>query len=221
MSFHLIDLNTWERKPYYDHYMNLLPCHYSINCNLDVTTLLGAVKKQGLKFYPAFLYAVACTLNRQEKEFRMVYDQQGNLGYWDELHLSYTVFHQDDHTYSELWTDYNPDFETFYKTVFTDFETYKDIKKIKAKPHCPPNCFRLVAIPWISFTGYNIDSCGKSNELIPSFVIGKFFEQHGTTQMPFCVYIHHSIADGYHTCKLINDIQDFINTPQNWLNLTL
>lgn len=221
MSFHLVDLNTWERKPYYDYYMNLIPCHFSICSNLDVTSLLTEVKKRGLKFYPTFLYVVSRAVNQQSNDFRMVYDSQGNLGYWDEICPSYTLLHKDDNSFSELWTDYSEDFATFYTAAFADLENCKDIKKIKAKPNCPPNCFRLTAIPWISFTGYNIDSCGKSNTLIPFFVLGKFFQQNDTTQMPFCVYIHHSISDGYHTCKLINDIQDLMNNHHDWMNLTL
>ncbi|MBS5725700.1 MAG: hypothetical protein KHW59_07985 [Clostridiales bacterium] len=30
MDFHLIDLNTWRRKEYFEHYFDSVPCTYNI-----------------------------------------------------------------------------------------------------------------------------------------------------------------------------------------------
>ena len=221
MSFHLIDLNNWARKPYYDYYMNLMPCRYNITSNLNVESFYKELKRRGLKFYPAFLYVLSRALNQQSLELRMAHDQQGSLGYWDTLIPSYAIFHNDDHTFGELWTDYNEDFAIFYQNAFSDMETYKSVKKIKAKPERPANFFRFIPIPWISFTSYNIDATRKSDDLIPTFITGKFFEQNGDRMMPFCVYIHHAVADGYHTGKLINDLQGLMDNYADWMNFSL
>lgn len=44
MSFHLIDMDHWPRKEFYLHYMNEVACSYSVNVELDITTLRGAIR---------------------------------------------------------------------------------------------------------------------------------------------------------------------------------
>ena len=41
-------------------------------------------------------------------------DKDGNPGYYDVLHPNYTIFHEDDHTFSDVGTAYTEDFSAFY-----------------------------------------------------------------------------------------------------------
>ena len=34
------------------------------------------------------------------------------------------------------------------------------------------------------------------------------FDEDGRIQIPVSVFVSHAVADGYHTCKLINDMQE-------------
>lgn len=34
---------------------------------------------------------------------------------------------------------------------------------------------------------------------------------------PLSVFVNHAVADGYHTCKLVNDIQDIANNIKDWI----
>ena len=124
MKFTPIDRTTWERNSHYDYYTNLLKCGYSVTVSLDITKLHQQVKEKGLKFYPAFVYCVSKQI-AVTKEFRMGRDKEGNPGYYDILHPNYTIFHEDDHTFSDVWTGYTEDFKTFYKNMRDDMETYK------------------------------------------------------------------------------------------------
>ena len=111
MKFTPIDRTTWERNSHYDYYTNLLKCGYSVTVSLDITKLHQQVKEKGLKFYPAFVYCVSKQI-AVTKEFRMGRDKEGNPGYYDILHPNYTIFHEDDHTFSDVWTGYTEDFKT-------------------------------------------------------------------------------------------------------------
>lgn len=33
---------------------------------------------------------------------------------YDILHPNYTIFHEDDHTFTDVWTEYTEDFKIFY-----------------------------------------------------------------------------------------------------------
>lgn len=45
MKFNQIDIEKWNRKEYYIHYMNELCCTYSLTVNIDITNLKTVVKK--------------------------------------------------------------------------------------------------------------------------------------------------------------------------------
>ncbi|MDH6458738.1 chloramphenicol O-acetyltransferase type A [Fusobacterium sp. PH5-7] len=216
--FHKIDMETWERKEYYHYYINFIKSKYNLNVDMDITKLLKLVKEKKLKFYPTIIYAVMRGINKN-REFRMSYDKEGNLGYWDYCNPSYTIFHEDDKTFSDIWSEYSEDFSIFYSNVINDMEKYKDVKGIKGKPRRGDNFFPVSSIPWLSFTGYSNDTYSESNMLFPVTVFGKYYERDGKILLPFSVFATHAVADGYHTCKLINDIQEIVLDVENWLNM--
>ncbi|MBB5638101.1 chloramphenicol O-acetyltransferase type A [Pedobacter cryoconitis] len=214
--FNPVDQETWVRKPYFDYYYQTIKCKYNINANIDISLLLEETKKKGLKFYPTFLYVIMRAVN-QNPEFRMSFDENGVLGTWNHVVPSYTIFHNDDKTFSDVWSEYKEEFSDFYQIIQDDIETYKDVKGIKARQGRPANFCPVSALPWLSFTGFNQDTYSESSLLFPIIRFGKYFTENGKTQIPVSVFVNHAIADGYHTCKLVNDIQDFADKVKNWI----
>lgn len=113
MGFHLYDRRQWPRSKYYDYYRNIIKTRYTLTDEIDVTQLLEQVNRRGLKFYPVFVHILMQAVNEQP-EFRMALDGEKNPGYFDVCHPSYTVFHEDSHTFSDIWTYYDENFERFY-----------------------------------------------------------------------------------------------------------
>ena len=107
-QFHIIDKSTWERSVYFDYYYNRIKCKYNLNANLDITRLVAAQKAKGLRFFPVMLYVIMKAVNRN-KEFRMSFDEDGRLGYWDEVVPSYTLFHPETKTFTDIWSEYSED----------------------------------------------------------------------------------------------------------------
>lgn len=211
-----IDFNSWSRKEYFDYYHNKIKCKYTLNVNIDITALLSEVKKRQLRFFPTFLYTIMKAVNNNE-EFRMSIED-GKLGYWDYLVPSYTLFHEDDKTFSDIWSDFSDGFAMFYETIVKDIGIYKDVKGIKAREGRVPNFCSISSVPWLSFTSYSQDTYSESDMLFPLIRFGKYFEEHNKVLIPFAVFVSHAVADGYHTSKLINEIQEFVSFPENWIN---
>ena len=63
MAFHLIDMETWERKEHYKYYQTLVRSSYTLTANIHITGLLEEIKKRNLKFYPVFLYITSTAVN--------------------------------------------------------------------------------------------------------------------------------------------------------------
>ena len=41
MALKLIDMETWERREFYEHFINEVVCTYSAVVNIDITNLKG------------------------------------------------------------------------------------------------------------------------------------------------------------------------------------
>lgn len=216
MKFNRIDIEKWNRKEYYIHYMNQLPCTYSLTTNIDITNMLSAIKKASKKIYPAQIYIIASIVN-QYKEFRMTRNHDGDLGYWDEVNPSYTIFNKSSETFSSIWTMYNRDFSLFYDSCIKDIEKYSQSSCLTPKPDEPSNTFTISSLPWVNFTGFNINVFNEGNYLPPIFTMGKFIETNNTVLMPVSIQVHHAVCDGFHIGRFINSLQNLASNIEEWL----
>lgn len=153
MQFTPIDLSTWPRREHFHYYRNQLPCGYSVTVQLDVTRFRAMLERKGLKFYPSFIWCVSHTI-LSHPAFRMGVDSEGQPGTYDRMHPNYTVFHEDDHTFSDLWTEHNESFPVFYQAFLSDVATYGTRHGMKARAGQPANFYCISCVPWLSFTGY-------------------------------------------------------------------
>lgn len=102
MTFHKIDMETWPRREHYQYYSEKIKTSYQLNVEIDVTRLVEGCRTRGLRFYPSMIYVIMRAVNSNEA-MRMALDQEGSLGYYDVCHPSYTIFHEDDKTFSDIW----------------------------------------------------------------------------------------------------------------------
>jgi len=207
-----IDLTTWPRREHFNYYRNILPVGYTMNVRLDVTRFKAMLKEQGLKFYPSFIWCVSHNI-LAHPAFRMAVDKEGNPGTHDILHPNYTVFHEDDHTFSDLWSEHSEDFATFYRTFQADVAAYGGNHGIKAKPGQPWNFYCISCVPWVDFASYTSHVAGGGQpNLFPVITYGKSTQQDGKITMPMAINIAHAAADGWHTAHFVNTLQELLDT---------
>lgn len=216
MKFNIIDIENWTRKEYFEHYMNSVRCTYSMTTNIDITDLLYESKQKNLKLYPILLYIITTIVNRHT-EFRTCHDGKGNLGYWESMSPSYTIFHKENETFSNIWTEYNESFISFHRAYLYDCKTYGEVLKFSSKPMEPANTFPVSSIPWVSFTEFNLNIYNDGSYLIPIFTIGKFFEQNNKTLLPISIQAHHAVCDGFHISRFINEMQELAFNFNTWI----
>lgn len=209
MKFKIIDLEKYERKEHFLHYINYVPCFYSMTVNIDITNLKKFIKGKEYKLYPIIIYAITRIVN-SHKEFRMSLDNENNLGYFTEVNPSYTIFHKDNNTFSNIWTEYNSNFIEFYENYEKDMKEFGNRKGFTTKK-CENNLINISAIPWTSFSGFNLNLPKGDKYLLPIFTTGKYFEEDNKILLPLAVQVHHSVCDGFHTSRFINELQDLLN----------
>ena len=216
--FHVIDRASWARSAHFDYYFNTIKCRYNIGADLDVTSLQRARRKKGLKFFPVMLYVAMRVVNRHE-EFRMAFNERHELGFWEELCPCYTLFHPETETFTDIWSEYSGDFSRFYATVTEDMERYRHVTgRIKARDGQPPNICPVSNVPWLTFTHFAQESYAESEFFSPLIKFGKYEQRGEKLVIPVSVSVSHAVADGYHTCRLINEMQDMARNLEAFLS---
>ena len=205
---------------YFEYYFNRIKCKYNINVNLDITKLLKRRQELNIKFFPTMLYVIMKAIHNHQ-EFRMSFNENGELGYWEEVVACYTLFHPETETFTEIWSEYSPSFEKFYQTICADMVKYgKTTDQIKGRPDQPANFCSISNLPWLSFTGFGRDTYAENKLLYPVVTLGKYFNEGNKVLLPFSILVSHAVADGYHTCRLIKDITDMIEKHEEWMHIS-
>lgn len=205
--FRPIDPASWPRREHFAYYRDTLPCGYSLTCPLDVTALLDFAHKNRLRFYGCLIYAVSRTVNDMD-EMKLMLSPQGMPGIWETVHPNFTVFHRDDHTFSDLWCEYDRDFSSFYRNFSDAVEQYGHNHGVKARPGQPANFFCVSCAPWLDFTGFATFSAGGTPNLFPIVTCGRYTRRDGRYAMSVALTISHAAADGYHAGQFFQRLQE-------------
>ena len=100
-----IDAETWPRNQIFRYFCQIAPTGWSVTVDVDVTGLRESLRSRGYRLFPTYLWMITKCLNKQQ-EFRIAY-KDGTLGFYETLTPLYASFHDDDKTFSLMWTSSN------------------------------------------------------------------------------------------------------------------
>ena len=207
MAFNLIDIENWDRKEYYEHFISEVVCTYSVAVNLDITPL------QGQRLYPAMIWLLTKTVNEMP-QFRTSLTKEG-LGIYDSMHPMYTLFNKESKTFSGIWSYFSEDYDEFLKRYVADEKEYSKSTRYAPKDGTPENSFNISMVPWLEFTSLNINVFDDGKFLLPIFTMGKYFERDEKRLLPLAIQVHHAVCDGYHVGLFVEKLQEKINSFGN------
>ena len=179
MNFTSIDLQTWPRGQMFYYFSKMAPTGYSMTVQVDVTELRKTLKEAGLKFFPAYLWLVTKNLNRQT-EFKVA-EKDGVLGFYDTLTPLYASFHENDHTFSLMWTEYTDNFLRFHQAYLENQAQFGHNHGVLCQLQTPPpaNAYTVSCVPWINFSHFAVHSYENKPYYFPSVEAGRFHEEAG------------------------------------------
>lgn len=203
-----LDEKNWERYNHYRYYKDKIKSGYTMTVKVDVEKLLSLKKKYGYKMSGLIYYCICRALNREHnKNFRII-EVDDKIYAFDFVNILFTIFHEDDSTFSNVWAPKNDCLEEFLAEVERVKDEYKDVHGVSIVKDKPKNCVPVSIIPWVHFEGFCSDLFEETKNCFPLVTIGKIKDN----LMPVSIYVKHSVADGFHTARLFNDIQNEINS---------
>ena len=201
-----VDLSRWARKEHFEVFQSFAQSTINQTVLLDITILLKHIKESGWKFYPTLIFLLSKIVN-SHAEFRMAI-KNNELVIWDDIHPSYTIFHNDTETFSSLWSHYDGNIHHFQDVYAEDLARYGNNLSYWPKEETRENVFFVSAIPWVSFTSFNINVANMQNFFAPMFTLGKYYKDNEKVLLPLAVQVHHSVCDGFHVARLVNELQE-------------
>ena len=217
MKLKYINIDNWKRKEYFYYYYKNVKCTFTMNTELDITELIENLKDKNIKLYPVLIYLLSRIVNKYT-EFRMCMDKNGKLGYWENMKPAYTVFNKKKETFFNLWSDYDENFSKFYNNYLKDEKLYENSESMFLKGEMPPYTFSISIIPWVNFTGFNLNIYSDGSYLLPIFTFGKYMKKNDKIIIPLSIQVHHAVCDGFHAGRFFNELQE-ICLDRDWLEI--
>ena len=207
MNYTIVDIENWSRASLFNFYIGKLRVVMSLTVDIDVTNLLDYVHKNGLKFYPAMIWAVSKIANSHD-EFKYGW-KDDVLVKWDYIFPSYANFNKSDETFTKYPTEYRENLEDFHNLYIADREKYKDARGLQKSV---PNAFDVSCLPWVNYRHFDVHVFDEGKFIAPVVTWGKYEQKDGRFIMPLSVNIHHAVCDGFHLSRFFNEVQQLIDS---------
>lgn len=202
MEYQLLG-KSWQRYALFRHFCDEVPCAITMQGRVEVTALREAAQDT-LPFTAAVLYCAAYIMNNRD-EFRLTATRDGEPALWNEIHPAYTVFHEEDASYTAAFTRYTPDLHLFADRFVEDTARARSIRT--AIP-APPNTFTASVLPWYAYDAVTLQyGPGAEIPLSPMLILGRYQTADGRTLLPVTLSIHHAAADGFHVCRFFRELE--------------
>ncbi len=209
-EFKIVDMESYYRRGVFRHFSEDCKCSVSITGRIDVTALKAWSKRTNTKFYINFLYVLSCALNARE-DYRLAWDwQNARLLCWDRIHPTQYVFHEDTETFTVVYSEFDPDYHTFYAQALADAEAAKQTREYGLDPANHPNWFDASCIPWLSYDALHLELPDGYLYFSPIVNWGAYREENGRLMMPVTVRLNHAAADGYQIARVFRLIEQEI-----------
>ncbi len=203
MSFTPINPDTWERGEYLAYFQRTA---IYMTAQVDITALYGALKRRGLRLYPALVYCAAAVINHNH-EFRYGYDAQRNIGLWDTLHPYYTVPRADNPAlFSMKYTAFSPDFPTFYDSFVRDYALAGHCGRLLCDEALPQNICGISIVPGLHYSAFSFGGSPKE-DFTPFTLFGRFVRDGDRITLPVSAEFSHAVNDGLHISRFFRQLE--------------
>ena len=201
----IIDESKWERAMHCMIFRNCAEPMYCVTFEVDVTNFLNKVKKKGLSFTLAIVYAVCkCGNDIEEFKYRFL---DGKVVLYDKIDTSFTYLNKETELFKVVVVPMIDGLEEYVRLAQkTAIEQHEYFTASPAN-----NIFQCSAIPWVTYTHISHTISGNKESASPLFDWGKYYEKDERFLMPMSVQAHHSFVDGIHIGKFADRLQKFLD----------
>jgi len=194
--FKVLNMEKYPRKAHFDYFNSLAYPYVGITVNVDITSWIKRIRKNGYPFFLSFLYEVVNSAN-DVVQFRQRIKDNCIIEF-ESCTASFTVGLEDE---SYAYCAVNCDMP------FDEFLAYAKERETKARLH--PSIeenddaiahFFISSVPWLNYTAI-IQPVPAPADSNPRITWGRYFCDGERIFIPVTVLCHHALVDGIHLAK--------------------
>ena len=204
-NYKIIDEKTWERAMHCMVFRNSIEPQFCVTFEADITDFKEKVKKQGLSFTMAMVYAV-CKCANEIEEFRYRF-LDGKIVLYDRVDTAFTYLNKSTNLFKVVNVPFIDDISEYCKLAY---KTANEQREYFNGP-LGNDVFQCSPMPWVTFTHISHTNSGKKDNATPLFDWGKYYEKNGRIMIPISVQAHHSFVDGIHVGQFVNGLQKYFD----------
>lgn len=213
VMFKILNIENWKRKEQFLFFKEYDNPFFNICTEVDITELLNLCKKNNTSFFLSSLYASIKAANLVE-EFRYRI-KDGDVIVYDKIHPASTVLNNNE-TFSFCYFEFKSTFKEF------NIMAQKTLQNLQANKFAfdprskQDDLIHYSVIPWISFQSVSNPRKFDTNDSIPKIIMGKYHEKNKRLIMPISIEVHHSLIDGFHVSKYLNQFQQILDASKSF-----
>lgn len=204
-----IDMQTYPRRGLFEHFMEFEVPVVNRTLPIDLTALKSFIKENNYQFSLVIGFILTRAVNHVPELRHRILD--GELVDYDKIVPAFTVLSKDKRLF-------------FSKGVFSDvfLEDYRQNSAINERAgqglekHMGADNLGHIYItinPWNAYTALTFPYTKKFGS-VPTFGIGKMYEEGGKIMAPLAIQNHHALTDGYHIGHFIDIVQCHLDDPK-------
>lgn len=210
---HIIDIETWERKPNYEFFLSFQNPTISITSEVECGGAKARAKAAGQSFFLYYVYAVLRAVN-EIPEFRYRIDAERRVVYFDTVDMLSPIKVKENGRFFTVRFPWHEDFETFYAeakaiigAIDPNGEPYTAEQKGSKELL---DVMLLSATPDLYFTSLTCTQEHRHGSNYPLMNAGKAIVREGKLIMPIAMTIHHGFVDGHHLSLFYKKVEEWL-----------
>ena len=169
-------IENWERADHFAYYEEKIKSGFTMSGRVDVSNLLEMKRKYCYRMSSMLYYVITKAINQPENMNFRIFKKGEELFSFNEMQTSFTVFHEDDKTFTDLWAEYSSNIAWYCQEVEMIKAFYGSKKGVHGRSERPKNCVPISIIPWFEYDTFCTDTYAESTNYFPIITVGKINE---------------------------------------------
>lgn len=202
----LININTWNRKQHYEHFVAMSDPYFALVIPFNVTKAYAHAKEKKISFFAKYLHDCMRAVNAVEN---LKYRIENNTVFeYDIIHASATLMRKDN-TFGFSFIEFDYDFDRFNDNIESEKTRIQNTRDLYPAKN-GLNCIHCSAMPWLSFTGHKEPVSGILDS-VPKIGFAKMDNKGDELTMNISISVNHALVDGYHLGLFAEKFQGYLN----------
>lgn len=199
-----IDIDSWNRKEIFNHFISFEEPFHSVVVDIDCTFLFNLCKREHTSFFANYLHRSLKAVN-QTKAFKYRIDEEHNVFEYDSIDASATIS-RPDKTFGFSHIQFNDDYILFKENLEKETERIWSTRILFPK-QSEDNVIHYSSLPWIKFTSLSHARKYSRIDSVPKITFGKVYNDFDIKLLPMSIHVNHALVDGYDLALYIQKFQ--------------